>query len=58
MADLAEAKGVSIAGISDVRAGSDDGEFTFLCVADGQQLRISVLVPGRFNRQSYDRGTS
>ena len=49
-ADLAKAvEGVSIAGISDVQVGGDDGEFTFMCVADGQQLRISVLVPGMFN---------
>ncbi|KAH7383271.1 hypothetical protein BKA66DRAFT_92571 [Pyrenochaeta sp. MPI-SDFR-AT-0127] len=45
-ADLAKAvEGVSIAGISDVQSGGDDGEFTFMCVADGQQLSISVLVP-------------
>ncbi|KAF2036638.1 hypothetical protein EK21DRAFT_95878 [Setomelanomma holmii] len=46
VADLAKAKeGVSIAGISDVETGNDDGEFTFTCVADGQSLKISVLVP-------------
>ncbi|CAO2655894.1 Nn.00g046970.m01.CDS01 [Neocucurbitaria sp. VM-36] len=45
-ADLSKAvEGVSVAGISDVQAGGDDGEFTFMCVADGQQLRVSVLVP-------------
>jgi hypothetical protein len=47
VADLQKAvEGVSIAGISDVETGNDDGEFTFMCVADGQKLRISVLVPG------------
>lgn len=46
-ADLAKATtGVSIAGISDVEAGGDDGEFTFMCIADGQKLKISVLIPG------------
>ncbi|KAF1911171.1 hypothetical protein BDU57DRAFT_112180 [Ampelomyces quisqualis] len=46
VADLQKAvEGVSIAGISDVQTGNDDGEFTFSCVADGQQLKISVLVP-------------
>lgn len=45
--DLQKAvEGVSIAGISDVQTGNDDGEFTFTCVADGQKLNISVLVPG------------
>ncbi|CAG5141127.1 uncharacterized protein ALTATR162_LOCUS870 [Alternaria atra] len=46
-ADLQKAAdgGVSIAGISDVRPGGDDGEFTFMCIADGQQLEISALVP-------------
>lgn len=49
-ADLAKAiEGVSIAGISDVQPGNDDGEFTFMCVADGQQLSISVLIPGMCN---------
>jgi ubiquitin-conjugating enzyme E2 Q len=47
VADLQKAvEGVSIAGISNVETGNDDGEFTFSCVADGQQLKISVLVPG------------
>jgi ubiquitin-conjugating enzyme E2 Q len=47
VADLQKAvEGVSIAGISDVKTGNDDGEFTFLCIADGQELRISVLIPG------------
>ncbi|KAJ4371512.1 hypothetical protein N0V83_004730 [Neocucurbitaria cava] len=45
-ADLSKAvEGVSIAGISDVQTGGDDGEFTFMCIADGQKLSISVLVP-------------
>ena len=48
-ADLAKAiEGVSIAGISAVQAGGDDGEFTFMCVADGQELKVSVLIPGMF----------
>jgi ubiquitin-conjugating enzyme E2 Q len=47
VADLQKAvEGVSIAGISCVETGNDDGEFTFMCVADGQELRISVLIPG------------
>jgi ubiquitin-conjugating enzyme E2 Q len=47
VADLRQAvEGVTIAGISDVQTGSDDGEFTFMCVADGQMLKISVLIPG------------
>jgi ubiquitin-conjugating enzyme E2 Q len=47
VADLSKAvKSVSIAGISDVQTGADDGEFTFMCVADGQALNISVLIPG------------
>ena len=41
---------ISIAGISDVRPGGDDGEFTFMCMADGQKVQISVLVPGRFKQ--------
>lgn len=46
-ADLTKAvAGVPVAGIQDVQAGDDDGEFTFMCLADGQQLRISVLIPG------------
>ncbi|KAH8730945.1 hypothetical protein GQ44DRAFT_823083 [Phaeosphaeriaceae sp. PMI808] len=46
VADLQKAVGgVSIAGISDVKTGNDDGEFTFTCVADGQKLSISVLIP-------------
>ncbi|KAH9862438.1 hypothetical protein IAQ61_009854 [Plenodomus lingam] len=45
-ADLAKAvEGVSIAGISNVQPGGDDGEFTFICLAQGQQLTVSVLVP-------------
>jgi hypothetical protein len=47
VADLAAAvESVSIAGISDVQLGGDDGEFTFLCVADGTTLKISALIPG------------
>ncbi|KAL5115888.1 hypothetical protein ACEQ8H_006204 [Pleosporales sp. CAS-2024a] len=46
VADLSKAvQGVTIAGISDVHVGGDDGEFTFMCVADGQELHISVLIP-------------
>jgi ubiquitin-conjugating enzyme E2 Q len=49
VADLQRAvEGVSIVGISDVETGNDDGEFTFMCVADGQKLKISVLIPGTF----------
>ncbi|KAI8935088.1 hypothetical protein NX059_007683 [Plenodomus lindquistii] len=45
-ADLAQAvEGVAIAGVSNVQPGGDDGEFTFMCLADGQQLSVSVLVP-------------
>jgi hypothetical protein len=47
VADLSKAvESVSMAGISDVQTGNDDGEFTFTCVADGQELKISVLIPG------------
>src|SRR4051812_44025805 len=46
ISDLQKAVGgVSIAGISDVQTGNDDGEFTFMCLADGQKLKISVLIP-------------
>jgi ubiquitin-conjugating enzyme E2 Q len=46
VADLAAAvESVSIAGISDVQPGGDDGEFTFVCVADGNTLKISALIP-------------
>ncbi|KAH4006196.1 hypothetical protein HBI56_097650 [Parastagonospora nodorum] len=46
VADLSKAvENVSVAGLSDVQTGGDDGEFTFMCVADGQALKISVLVP-------------
>lgn len=45
VADLQRAcAGVSIAGISDVQQGDDDGVFTFLCLANGEQLRISAMV--------------
>lgn len=54
-ADLQKAvDGVSIAGISNVRAGGDDGEFTFMCIADGEQLEISALVPGMSFSRSND----
>lgn len=50
VADLAAVvANVSIAGISDVQSGGDDGEFTFMCVADGQKLKISALIPGKFS---------
>jgi len=46
IADLQKAvEGTSVAGISSVRQGDDDGEFTFQCVADGESLRISALIP-------------
>ncbi|KAJ8115189.1 hypothetical protein OPT61_g3106 [Boeremia exigua] len=46
VADLAAAvRDASVAGISDVQSGGDDGEFTFMCVADGDNLQISVLIP-------------
>lgn len=49
VADLAAAvQGASVAGISDVQPGGDDGEFTFLCVADNHKLKISALIPGKF----------
>jgi ubiquitin-conjugating enzyme E2 Q len=45
VADLQNAcAGVSIAGITQVEQGEDDGMFTFMCVAHGQQLRFSALV--------------
>jgi len=45
VADLQTAcAGVTIAGISEVEQGEDDGMFTFMCLADGEQLRISALV--------------
>jgi ubiquitin-conjugating enzyme E2 Q len=51
VADLRKAvEGVSIAGISDVQIGGDDGEFTFQCVADDQMFKISALIPGMFRR--------
>ncbi|KAF3040032.1 hypothetical protein E8E11_006390 [Didymella keratinophila] len=46
VADLAAAvESVPVAGISDVQPGGDDGEFTFVCVADGNTLKISALIP-------------
>lgn len=48
VADLAAAvAGVPIAGISNVQPAGDDGEFTFTCLADGQALNISALIPGK-----------
>lgn len=48
VADLAAAvEGASIAGISNVQPGGDDGEFTFMCAADGHELKVSVLIPGK-----------
>lgn len=45
IADLQNAcTGVSIAGVSDVAQGDDDGMFTFMCLVDGERLRISALV--------------
>ncbi|KAL5413067.1 hypothetical protein PMIN03_001363 [Paraphaeosphaeria minitans] len=32
-------------GISHVQTGGDDGEFTFLCLADGNQYKLSALIP-------------
>ncbi len=47
--DLAAAiEDVSVTGISDVQSGGDDGEFTFMCVVDGHDLQISVLIPGTY----------
>lgn len=49
VADLSkavEARSGSIVGISEVQQGGDDGEFTFMCVADGKKLKISVLITG------------
>jgi ubiquitin-conjugating enzyme E2 Q len=49
IADLHSAVGgISIAGISNVQPGGDDGEFTFECIADGDTLQISALIPGMF----------
>lgn len=50
IADLQKAVGgVSIAGISDVQTGNDDGEFSFVCLADGERLKMTVLIPGTFS---------
>lgn len=47
VADLAAAvKSVSIAGISAVQPGGDDGEFVFTCAAEDCDLQISALIPG------------
>lgn len=54
VADLATAvEGTSIAGISDVQPGGDDGEFTFVCVADGNSIKISALVPGKCHARQF-----
>jgi ubiquitin-conjugating enzyme E2 Q len=46
VADLHKAvDGLSVSGISHVRTGADDGEFTFQCSTSGESLRISALVP-------------
>jgi len=53
IADLQKAVGgVSIAGISDVQTGNDDGEFSFVCLADGERLKMTVLIPGMSLRTS------
>jgi ubiquitin-conjugating enzyme E2 Q len=58
-ADLQKAaEGTSIAGISDVLPSGDDGEFTFMCVADGQQLQVSVMIPGESETDSHWRTNS
>ncbi|KAL1598958.1 hypothetical protein SLS60_008103 [Paraconiothyrium brasiliense] len=31
--------------ISQIKTGGDDGEFTFLCFADGKQYKFSALIP-------------
>ncbi|KAF2449529.1 ubiquitin-conjugating enzyme E2 Q2 [Karstenula rhodostoma CBS 690.94] len=46
IADLKKAEeGVSIAGISHVQTGGDDGEFTFLCFANDKPYKFSALIP-------------
>ncbi|KAF1977629.1 hypothetical protein BU23DRAFT_527166 [Bimuria novae-zelandiae CBS 107.79] len=46
IADLKKAEeGVSIAGISNVKNGDNDGEFTFVCFADGKPYKLLALVP-------------
>ncbi|KAF2493350.1 hypothetical protein BU16DRAFT_465013 [Lophium mytilinum] len=48
IADLQQAVGgLSIAGISDVQVGGDDGEFTFRVknVANGDTMELSALIP-------------
>ncbi|KAF2020785.1 hypothetical protein BU24DRAFT_8388 [Aaosphaeria arxii CBS 175.79] len=46
VADLCKAvEGVSVAGISNVRHGDDDGEFKFMCLANGGNFEVSVLIP-------------
>lgn len=47
IADLQRATaGLSVANISNVKQGSDDGEFKFECVVDGTPLTISALIAG------------
>ncbi|KAJ4295264.1 hypothetical protein N0V90_007275 [Kalmusia sp. IMI 367209] len=41
VADLKKAE----EGISQVKTGGDDGEFTFLCLADGKEREFSALIP-------------
>ncbi|KAF3006869.1 hypothetical protein E8E13_010886 [Curvularia kusanoi] len=46
VADLAAAAaGTLIAGISNVCPGDDDGEFTFACIAEGDEIKVSALIP-------------
>ncbi|KAF2706345.1 hypothetical protein K504DRAFT_386416 [Pleomassaria siparia CBS 279.74] len=46
VADLNNAvEGTTVAGISDVQQGGDDGEFTFQCVSDGEKFKVSALIP-------------
>jgi ubiquitin-conjugating enzyme E2 Q len=45
-ADLGSAvQGTSVAGISDVQDSNGDAEFTFQCVANGEMLKISAMIP-------------
>lgn len=48
VADLAAAAaGTLISGISNVCPGNDDGEFTFTCIAEGDEIKVSALIPGK-----------
>jgi ubiquitin-conjugating enzyme E2 Q len=40
-----EASLLTVTGISHVKTGDDDGEFTFLCFADDKQYKFSALIP-------------